>query len=84
MAIIKTEDKEVELEDDSTIIDACEELGVTFGCFEGVCGVCRISIIEGADNLNDLTLNEKNLDCNKDDRLACQCILKKGTVKIKI
>ncbi len=82
MAKIVMGDNEVEVKDGDSIIEACEKLGVPFSCKEGTCGVCNIKILEGADNLSDLTDNEKNFGMSKDSRLACQCRIKSGVVKI--
>tara|TARA_Y100000310_G_scaffold322517_1_gene381641 strand:+ start:332 stop:586 length:255 start_codon:yes stop_codon:yes gene_type:complete len=83
MAKIKTEEREVELPDNSTIDVACGELGVPMGCRAGVCGACKIDIVEGKENLSELTDEERTLDMNENLRLACQCSIKSGEVKIK-
>ena len=83
MAILKTENKEIQLKDGSLIRNACEELGVPFPCNGmGVCGGCIIEILEGAENLTEPTEAEKEMFLGKNQRLACQCKIKKGTVKI--
>ncbi len=75
---------EVELPDNSEIKDACEKHGVPMACLEGVCGACIIQVEEGMENLNEMTDAEADfLDEKGNDRLACQCIIKNGTVKIK-
>jgi ferredoxin len=83
MGKIKSDGKAVDVKDGEPIIEACEELGVPIGCGVGVCGVCEIQVQEGADNLSDITEEEQNLGMTKTRRLACQCKLKKGDVKIK-
>ncbi len=83
MAKIKTEDKEIEIKDGESISDACRELGVPFGCYMGVCGVCKIKIEEGAGNLSELTQEEKSTGMDQNTRLACQCKIKQGEIKIK-
>lgn len=77
-------DEEVELPDDSPIAEACEEAGVPFACTEGVCGTCVIEIKEGKDNLSNQTQEEKDFlgEGTCDERLACQCKIRKGTVRI--
>ena len=75
--------KEVSLEDGSPIKDSCKKLGVLFSCESGNCGTCAIDIIEGQDNLSELTQEEKDFVCDRDNRLACQCKIKTGDVKIK-
>ncbi len=80
--ICKKTGKELEVIDGNSIREACEKLGVPFGCNEGVCGLCKINIIEGEENLSELTEEEKVLSRDKKHRLACQCKIKKGKVTI--
>lgn len=76
--------EEVELPDDSPIAEACEEAGVPFACTEGVCGTCVIEIKEGHENLSEPTQEEKDFlgegTCH--ERLACQCRIKRGKVRV--
>ena len=74
--------KTEEVKNGDNIRNACEKLRVPFGCKEGICGTCMIDILEGEDNLSELTEPEKNLMRDKKHRLACQCKIKKGEVKI--
>ena len=83
MAKIKTDEKEVEVADGSAIKSACEELGVLFSCEDGVCGTCLIEVEDGMDNLSICTKKEKNMGIDGNFRLACQCKIKDGEVKIK-
>lgn len=75
---------EIELDDEAPIAEACEEAGVPFACTEGVCGTCVIEIREGKENLSDPTQEEKDFlgDGCCEERLACQCRIKKGKVRI--
>lgn len=77
--------EEIDLPDDSRIAEACEEAGVPFACEEGVCGTCAVEIVEGQENLNPPTQEEKDFlgDGTTDERLACQCRIKNGCVRIK-
>lgn len=75
--------KEVEVKDGDFIQDACEKLGVPFSCTQGICGTCMIDVVEGQENLSELTQEEKDMDRDKAHRLACQCKIKSGIVKIK-
>ena len=84
MAKIILEDKEIELEDGSEVRDACEELGVEFGCQNGFCRTCEVTVLEGYENLTGLTENEEFISLIKPRRLMCQCKIKQGTIKIKI
>ncbi|SPN73503.1 Toluene-4-monooxygenase electron transfer component,hypothetical protein,phenylacetate-CoA oxygenase/reductase, PaaK subunit,2Fe-2S iron-sulfur cluster binding domain [Chlamydia serpentis] len=79
------EQQEFELEDNSSIIDPCESAGIPFACTEGVCGTCVIEVLEGQDSLSDFTEEEKDFLGEPEDsieRLACQCRIKDGCVKI--
>ena len=83
MAKLYLDSEEVELEDGSPIKDACEEAGVPFACTEGVCGTCVIEVIEGKENLTEMTQEELDfLGETDEERLACQCRIKSGEVKI--
>lgn len=83
MAIIKNEKNEVKINNGEKIKEACEQLGVPFGCRHGVCGVCKIEIVEGGENLSKMTEEELELGMDGIHRLACQCKINLGTVKIK-
>lgn len=76
--------EEVELPDNSPIAEPCEEAGIPFACTEGVCGTCVIEIKEGKENLSEPTQEEKDFlgDDPGDERLACQCKIKCGRVRI--
>jgi ferredoxin len=74
---------EKELEDDSPIAEACEEAGVPFACTEGVCGTCVIEVKDGMENLSPFTQEEMDfLGEQNQERLACQCKIKGGCVKL--
>ena len=82
--IFKNTNKEVELEDGSSIKDACAEQGIPIPCSEGICGMCVIEVVEGMENLSEYTENERDfLGEMVNERLACQCHIKGGTVKVK-
>lgn len=86
MAKIFFEDtqEEFEVPDGSPISNTCEEAGVPFACSEGVCGACVIDVVEGMENLSPFNQAEADflgdLGC---ERLACQCKIKSGRIKIK-
>lgn len=69
------------LKNGEKIRDACEELGVPFSCTNGICGTCMIDIVEGKENLSELTEQEHDLARDEEHRLACQCKIMKGEVK---
>ena len=78
-------DESIELPDNSPITEACEEAGVPFACTEGVCGTCVIEIKEGKENLTPPTQEEQDFlgEGTCDERLACQCRIKQGNVRIR-
>lgn len=83
MAKLVLGDDELELDDGAPIKEACEEAGVPFACTEGVCGTCVIEVKEGNENLTEMTQEELDfLGETDEERLACQCRIKQGTVKI--
>ena len=77
-----------QVEDGSQLIDICDEIDValTFGCTEGTCGVCEITILEGIKNLSKVTDEEKEYllpeDLEEGMRLGCQVKVRKGDVSI--
>lgn len=74
----------VDLPDNSPITEACEEAGVPFACTEGVCGTCVIEVVDGMENLSEFNQAEADFLGELDrERLACQCQIKSGCVKIK-
>ncbi len=82
--LIFNDDKTVNLEEDSPIKSHCEEAGIPFGCEEGVCGTCVIEVEEGMEHLSEFTQEEIDFLGDQDtERLACQCKIKGGCVKIK-
>ena len=83
MATLKTDGKQVELPDGYPIREVAEELGVPFGCRSGLCGTCMIDIVEGEENLSELTEEEEMMDRDRKHRLACQAKIKQGMVRIK-
>jgi len=75
--------EEKELEDESPIATVCEEAGVPFACTEGICGTCIIEVLEGGENLSPMTQEEIDFLGEQDrERLACQCKIKGGCVKV--
>jgi ferredoxin len=82
--IFSHNNEEVDLEDGESIAEICEEAGVPFACTEGVCGTCVIEVKEGAENLTPPTQEEKDFlgEDTGCERLACQCKIKCGKVKI--
>jgi ferredoxin len=78
------DDEATKVEDNTSLKDPCEENGVPFGCEDGLCGTCIVEIEEGMENLTPYTEEEEDflgeIDC---ERMACQCSIKSGKVKIR-
>jgi ferredoxin len=75
--------EEKEVADGAPIAEACEEAGIPFACTEGVCGTCVIEVTDGMENLSNFTREEEDfLGEMGNERLACQCKIKGGCVKI--
>lgn len=52
-----------DVEDGARLIDICDELddvSLSFGCTEGTCGVCELTVVSGMENLSRLTEEEKD------------------------
>lgn len=82
--IFENSGEEKELDEDAPIQETCEEAGVPFACTEGVCGTCVIEVVEGFEWLSEFTQEEKDFLGEQDrERLACQCKIRGGCVKIK-
>jgi ferredoxin len=81
--IFEDSNEEYLIDDGAPIAEACEEAGVPFACTEGVCGTCVIEVREGMENLSSFTQEEEDfLGEMEQERLACQCKMRGGTVKI--
>lgn len=75
--------EEREIPEDSPIAEHCEEAGVPFACTEGVCGTCLVEVVDGMEHLSAFTQEEKDFLGEQDrERLACQCKIKGGCVKL--
>lgn len=84
MAILKSETKQIEIPDGTPIQLAADELGVMFGCRQGMCGTCQTEIIEGIENLSAPNEKEEAMGATGPFRLCCQTEIKKGTVKLRV
>ncbi len=83
MAIVRREEKAVQLPDGEPIIDAAKELGVLFGCQSGICGTCMVAVEEGMENLFPRNKAEQEMGLEGKWRLCCQARIKEGTVIIR-
>ena len=76
------------VDDGSRLIDICDEIPVSlsFGCTEGSCGICELTVFDGKNNLSKVTDEEKNYllpeDLEQGMRLGCQLKVRKGDVTL--
>ncbi len=81
MVIIKyiPDGKKVKCEKGDKLIDIAnkEDLTIPFGCTDGLCGTCIVTVNEGTKNLTEKTGQEKEtlelFEATENQRLACQC-----------
>ena len=83
MAKFTIDNIEHDVPDGTALAEISERAGVPFSCNSGVCGTCQIEILEGKKNLSDLNQEEKDLAMDENHRLACQCKILQGIVKVK-
>ncbi|MBK7669859.1 MAG: (2Fe-2S)-binding protein [bacterium] len=65
-------------------MEAAADLGVLFGCHNGVCGKCATRILSGLNNLSPPTAEETGMGLEPGCRLMCQCRITKGNVKLDL
>jgi len=56
------------------LFSICKEtrFPVPFSCRIGTCGICKIEVLEGLENLSKKTKDEKLFTAKNNERLACQ------------
>lgn len=85
----KTDNVTHNVDDGTALIDFCDEtdISLSFGCTEGTCGVCEVTVVEGRENLSRITDEEKDYlleeDLEEGMRLGCQVKIRKGNVTLK-
>jgi ferredoxin len=84
MAIVKSGDKVFAIGNGCSMKDAGETLDIVYGCHVGCCGICRVKVIKGAENLSKKSTAEGYYPLKEDERLSCQCKVLQGEVEIKI
>ena len=84
MAILRFDGEERELPDNTRILDTAEDLGMPFGCTDGLCGTCICTVVQGMENLSPKNDKEDDMDLAENQRLACQCVIKSGVVELAI
>lgn len=79
----------VEVPGGTRIIDMSEKVGagMTYGCREGECGTCLTHIVEGDENLSEISALEARVlrenMAGRHDRLACQARVLRGVVVVR-
>ena len=78
-----------EILDGEALIKACDgfdNVSLSFGCTEGTCGVCELTILEGRENCSKPNENEREYlypeDINEGMRLGCQIRILKSKVTL--
>ena len=78
-----------EVDDGIALIDACDrfkDITLSFGCTEGTCGVCELTIISGKNNCSLPNENETDYlypeDIEAGMRLGCQVKILTGKVTL--
>ena len=83
MAVIIKDNQEMDAPNGERIQAVCEKLGIPFGCRSGLCRTCEIEVLEGMNNLEEKNELELDHDLPVNHRLACQCVIKEGRIRIK-
>ncbi len=84
LARVNVDGKIVEVGDGEAILDACEELGIMFGCQSGNCGACLTEVADGMENLCEQSEAEKQFGVEGRERLMCQCTINGGEVVLEV
>ncbi len=84
MATIRFEGRDAEVADGTKILRTAEELGLPFGCQDGICGTCMSTVLQGMENLEVRNEKELDMDIPDDQRLVCQCVIKSGLVELSV
>lgn len=83
MAVLRFEGDELDVPEGKRLLEYAEQLGVPFGCQDGVCGTCRCRVIFGMEFLGPRNEKEEDMDLEPDERLVCQCVITGGEVGIE-
>jgi len=85
----KNNGEEKDAQMDAPLKDLTRDWGwpIAYGCEDGLCGTCIVKIVEGSENVTEITDKEKQtlevMGMNDGEhRLACQCNVK-GDIEIE-
>lgn len=77
-----------EVPEGTQLLDFCQknEVPIHFGCMAGVCGTCKIEILEGHDSLDPRSSDEQDtlehIGDGPNCRLGCQLIVRQGNLTV--
>ena len=83
MATIKSRSNQISVIDGGSL-DTTADLGVSFGCRNGVCGRCATTVVSGMENLSGHSEAEQAFGLDPERRLICQCSVTGGTVELDL
>ena len=79
-----------DVEDGSKLIDVCDtynDVSLPFGCTEGSCGICELTVLSGRENCSKPNEHEVEYllpeDIEAGMRLGCQLVVNSGEVIIR-
>jgi len=82
-------DEKYELNEDEDILLCAQSSGIPMGSAcggWGMCGACRITILNGKENLNQISEEEEDLrekyNLSENERIGCLTHVKSGTVEV--
>ena len=83
--IFENTKEEFDIPDGTNITEICKKVGISFACDgEGICGSCIVEVVDGMNNLSSFTQAEEDFFGEEQTkRLACQCVIKSGSVTLK-
>ena len=87
--VIQPGNRVIAVKKGTALVDVADthETGLDFGCRDGVCGTCVVTVLRGTENLSPPDFKEKdtleNFDAEPGQRLACQVKIL-GDVEIQI
>lgn len=80
MPKVKINGKEIEVPEGENPYEYFEKMGIDFSCHNGICGTCKVKVLEGMDKINSKTEMEEEFPLDENERLACQCHKLKGDI----
>lgn len=80
--------KTIEVPDGSLLVELDGKSSIPFACREGVCGSCLVEVVEGMENLEPPSEQEKtaleSFATSPNQRLLCLTKIKSGEVKVRM